>query len=73
MTIPRQTGPARWADLKVRVASAAVLIALGLVEIHVGGGYFRVGLIALTAVMIWELAGLTAPNSGPVPPKVAVP
>lgn len=66
MTSPVRTASTRWADLKVRVASAAVLIILGLVEIFAGGGFFRFGLIALTAVMIWELAGLTAPHSDPV-------
>jgi phosphatidate cytidylyltransferase len=56
------TPAARWADLKVRVASAAVLIILGLVEIYLGGGFFRVALVAIVALMVWELARLTSPS-----------
>jgi len=56
------TPAARWADLKVRVASAAVLITLGLVEIYLGGGFFRVALVAMVALMVWELARLTSPS-----------
>lgn len=59
------TAAARWADLKVRVASAAVLIVVGLGGIYLGGNFFRIGLIAIVAAMIWELAGLTAAPTDP--------
>ena len=54
----------RWADLRVRVVSAAVLIVLACVEIWLGGIFFRAAVAVLVAVMIWELAGLTdAPSA----------
>jgi phosphatidate cytidylyltransferase len=60
------TAAARWADLKVRVASAAVLIVLGIVQIYVGGLFFLLVLIAAMAAMIWELAGLDGLPTDPV-------
>ncbi|MBC7739457.1 MAG: phosphatidate cytidylyltransferase [Candidatus Saccharibacteria bacterium] len=61
------TSPARWADLKVRVASAVVLVALGFVEIWLGGTWFRAAVVVIFAAMIWELAGLTSsPDSAGV-------
>lgn len=51
----------RWVDLKPRLISAAVMLAVGAVEIWLGGLSFLVLITALTAVMIWELARITAP------------
>ncbi len=48
----------RWADLRVRLTSAAVLIAVGAAEVYLGGGPFLVGVVLLIAAMIWELAGM---------------
>lgn len=60
------TSPDRWGDLKVRLASATVLIGLGVVEVWMGGVFFRFAVVVLVAAMIWELAGLTmqAPPGG---------
>ena len=57
-------GPAaagRWNDLRPRVVSAIVMIAVGAAEIWLGGPSFAVLVILLTAGMIWELAVMTAP------------
>lgn len=52
----------RWIDLKPRVLSAAVMLAVGAVEIWLGGWWFLILITLLTSVMIWELARMTAPT-----------
>ena len=52
----------QWVDLKPRLISAAVMLAVGAVEIWLGGLSFLVLITALTAIMIWELARITAPE-----------
>lgn len=52
----------RWGDLGTRAVSAAVMAAVGAVEIWFGGWAFLVLITALTAVMVWELAAITAPT-----------
>ena len=55
------SAPGKWADLRVRLTSAAVMVAVGALLIWLGGVAF-VGLVtALTAVMVWELSMVTAP------------
>ncbi len=51
----------RWGDLRKRVFSAIVMVAVGAFEIWVGGLPFDAFAIVVTGVMIWELAGMTAP------------
>lgn len=58
MTAP---DPSRWADLRPRVLSAMVMVAVGAAEIWLGGRSFAVLVILLTGGMIWELARITAP------------
>ena len=53
------TAPARWHDLRTRLLSALVMIAVGAVEIWLGGWTFLALVMALTAAMIWELAAMT--------------
>lgn len=55
------TDAAQWSDLRKRLISAAVLIAVGALEIWLGGVTFTLLVIGLTAVMVWELARITAP------------
>ena len=50
----------RWADLRVRVVSGLILIALGSVVTFEGGIFFRFVVLVVFAVMTWELAGMTA-------------
>lgn len=53
----------RWGDLKPRVLSALVMLAVGAAEIWIGGLPFLALVSALTAVMVWELARITAPEA----------
>ncbi len=55
--------PNRWADLRPRVLSAAVMLALGAVEVYLGGWPFLLFIMALVGAMIWELARLSRPNA----------
>ena len=55
------TDAAQWSDLRTRVISAVVLIAVGAAEIWLGGVTFAILVIVLTTAMIWELANMTAP------------
>ncbi len=48
--------PGAWADLRVRVLSALALVAVGSVEIWLGGWMFEVFAVLCTGLMIWELA-----------------
>jgi phosphatidate cytidylyltransferase len=55
---------AKWDDLAPRIASGAVLAAIGVVCIWLGGRWFA-GLAAVTAgLMVWELARMLAPGRG---------
>jgi len=53
--------PNRWADLRPRMLSAAVMASVGAVEIWAGGWTFSVMVILLTACMLWELGAMTRP------------
>jgi phosphatidate cytidylyltransferase len=61
-TIPPGRPVGRWADLRKRVISAVVLIAVGGAEIWLGGPSFAVLVVLLTAAMVWELTRITAPG-----------
>jgi phosphatidate cytidylyltransferase len=54
---------ARWGDLRARVLSAAVMLAVGGTAIWAGGAAFWVLCIAVTGAMIWELGRMVAPSS----------
>jgi phosphatidate cytidylyltransferase len=60
-SIPPGRPVGRWADLRKRVVSAVVLVAVGGAEIWLGGPSFAVLVILLTGAMVWELAKMTAP------------
>ncbi len=53
----------RWADLRPRMISAAVMVLVAAVEIWLGGISFSIMVMALTALMLWELATITNPQS----------
>lgn len=57
----------RWADLKPRVLSAVVLLAVGALEVFLGGLTFEIFAVGITGIMIWELAGLTGGRSAFAP------
>ncbi|MGQ0565689.1 MAG: phosphatidate cytidylyltransferase [Gemmobacter sp.] len=62
MSDPVATPSERWHDLRTRLLSAAVMIAIGAVEVWLGGPTFAALVILLTAGMVWEVARITAPS-----------
>lgn len=52
----------KWSDLRTRILSAIVMVAVGAVEIWLGGTAFATLVVVLIGVMIWELAMMTAPS-----------
>jgi phosphatidate cytidylyltransferase len=69
---PAPAPAGRWADLRTRILSAIVMVAVGAVEIWLGGTAFAALVIALTGVMIWELGAMTAPSGSRSPMMLAV-
>lgn len=61
-SIPSGRPVGRWEDLRKRVISAVVLVAVGGAEIWLGGPSFVLLVVLLTGVMVWELAKMTAPD-----------
>jgi phosphatidate cytidylyltransferase len=61
-SIPSGRPVGRWEDLRKRVVSAIVLVAVGGAEVWLGGPSFVVLVVLLTAAMVWELARMTAPD-----------
>ena len=53
---------ARWGDLRKRAISALFMLVIGAGELWLGGTPFSLLVIALTGVMFWELANMTAPG-----------
>ena len=60
---PAPATPARWADLNTRVISAGVMILVGAGEIVLGGIWFQMLVVFVTAVMVWEVARMIRPAS----------
>jgi len=56
------TGAGKWADLRLRVLSGTVVLVLGFAALWAGGLPLRLMAAAGAGVMIWELAGLSAPG-----------
>ena len=50
---------ARWSDLRTRVISAVVMVVLAGLDIASGGWIFVAAVVALCAVMLWELSRMT--------------
>lgn len=63
---------ARWGDLKKRVISAAFMLVIGTAELWLGGVSFTLLVCALTGVMFWELAHMTAPGHRRTPLAMGV-
>ena len=59
---PAPVPVARWADLRKRMISAVVMLAVGIAELWLGGLSFAVLVFVLTGAMFWELANMTAPG-----------
>ena len=69
---PAPAPSGRWADLRTRILSAIVMVAVGAVEIWLGGAAFAALVVVLPGVMIWELATMTAPHRQRSPVLLAV-
>jgi phosphatidate cytidylyltransferase len=69
---PAPAPSGKWADLRTRLLSAIVMVAVGSVEIWLGGLAFAALVVVLTGVMIWELATMTAPGRRRSPITLAV-
>ena len=59
----KTAAPDRWSDLRPRVISAAVMIAVGTVDVWLGGWPLLISIAVLIGVMIWELARLSDPDA----------
>lgn len=55
----------RWADLVPRFGAASVLAALSLAAMWVGGWPFRLMIVAICAVILWELARMLTRAASP--------
>ncbi|MDP5084419.1 MAG: phosphatidate cytidylyltransferase [Yoonia sp.] len=61
MTAPAPT-PTKWDDLTVRLISSAAMVAVGAVGVILGGIWFQMLVVFVTAVMVWELWMMIRPN-----------
>ncbi|WP_045389566.1 phosphatidate cytidylyltransferase [Falsirhodobacter sp. alg1] len=57
----------RWGDLPKRMASALIMLAIGAVEIWLGGITFTLLVLILTGLMMWELGRMQRPDADWVP------
>lgn len=62
----------RWSDLTSRVLSAAVLVAIGAIEVWLGGLWFEVFIAAACGLMTWELVRMIDPESQGVAVQLGV-
>lgn len=52
----------RWSDLTTRVLSAIVLVAIGSIEVWLGGLWFEAFIAIACAIMTWELVRMIEPQ-----------
>lgn len=57
-------GVSKWDDLWVRVASAVAMLAIGAVEVWLGGIWFHLFVGAIIALMMWELVRMLTGDGG---------
>ncbi len=57
---------ARWHDLRLRLLSGGAMVVLGATAVALGGVWFQMLAVFVTAVMVWELWGMIHPGR-PVP------
>jgi len=53
---------AKWEDLKVRVIWGAAMFVAGAIAVVLGGVWFQMTVVFVTAVMVWELWMMIAPE-----------
>ncbi|MGR3468223.1 MAG: phosphatidate cytidylyltransferase [Shimia sp.] len=56
------TPEARWADLRIRAFSGIAMAGVGLAGVFAGGVWFQMLSVFVTAVMVWELWMMVAPD-----------
>ena len=61
MTTPTPQ-PAKWDDLTVRLISSAAMVFVGAIGVILGGIWFQMLVVFVTAVMVWELWMMIRPN-----------
>ena len=61
MTIPTPQ-PAKWDDLTIRLISSAVMVFVGAIGVILGGVWFQMLVVFVTAVMVWELWMMIRPK-----------
>jgi len=54
--------PAKWDDLTVRLTSSAAMVVVGAFGVILGGVWFQMMVVFVTAVMIWELWMMIRPD-----------
>ncbi len=54
MTAP-DANPTKWDDLTVRLMSSAAMVFVGAIAVILGGIWFQMLVVFVTAVMVWEL------------------
>ncbi len=55
--------PAKWDDLTVRVMSGLAMLVVGAFGVVLGGVWFQMMVVFVTAVMVWELWMMIRPES----------
>lgn len=59
---PTPASSGKWDDLTVRLLSSAAMIVVGSIGVMLGGVWFQMMVVFVTAVMIWELWMMIAPD-----------
>ena len=54
--------PAKWDDLTVRLTSSAAMVVIGAIGVILGGVWFQMLVVFVTAVMVWELWMMIRPK-----------
>ncbi len=62
----------RWSDLTARILSAVVLIAIGAIEVWLGGVWFETFIAAACGLMTWELVRIVDPQRAGVAVQLAI-
>jgi len=65
MDSPGKT-PSNWDDLTVRIASSVVMVGMGAVAMVLGGMWFQILVVFVTAVIVWEIWMMMS-QDGPTP------
>ena len=55
MATPGAKDPSKWDDLTVRVVSSIAMVVVGAFGVILGGVWFQMMVVFVTAVMVWEL------------------